>query len=144
MEAHSSSLTHCIMKSTVSFSWFKIDPDNKVHGGNMLPIWGRKDPGGPHVGPWTLLSGKILSYQCKKESGDKMVIDHLNSTMGMLYCQESIFLLNQPLCLYRHRRACITTMRWCHCKSFIEWKCSLIWKLCFHFLNFRNSNKLLR
>ena len=31
------------------FSW--LDPDNKVHGANMGPIWGRQDPGGPHVGP---------------------------------------------------------------------------------------------
>ena len=27
------------------------DPDSKVHGANMKPIWGRQDPGGPHVGP---------------------------------------------------------------------------------------------
>ena len=26
-------------------------PDNKVNGANMGPIWGRQDPGGPHVGP---------------------------------------------------------------------------------------------
>ena len=26
-------------------------PDSKVRGGNMGPIWGRQDPGGPHVGP---------------------------------------------------------------------------------------------
>ena len=26
-------------------------PDSKVHGANMGPIWGRQDPGGPHVGP---------------------------------------------------------------------------------------------
>ena len=26
-------------------------PDSKVHGANMRPIWGRQDPGGPHVGP---------------------------------------------------------------------------------------------
>ena len=26
-------------------------PDSKVHGANMGPIWGRKDPGGPHVVP---------------------------------------------------------------------------------------------
>ena len=29
----------------------KTIPDNKVHGANMGPIWGRQDPGGPHVGP---------------------------------------------------------------------------------------------
>ena len=27
------------------------NPDSKVHGANMGPIWGRQDPGGPHVGP---------------------------------------------------------------------------------------------
>ena len=26
-------------------------PDSKVHGANMGPIWGPRDPGGPHVGP---------------------------------------------------------------------------------------------
>ena len=26
-------------------------PDSEVHGANMGPIWGRQDPGGPHVGP---------------------------------------------------------------------------------------------
>ena len=25
-------------------------PDSKVHGANMGHIWGRQDPGGPHVG----------------------------------------------------------------------------------------------
>ena len=27
------------------------NPDSKVNGANMGPIWGRQDPGGPHVGP---------------------------------------------------------------------------------------------
>ena len=27
------------------------NPDSKVYGANMGPIWGRQDPGGPHVGP---------------------------------------------------------------------------------------------
>ena len=27
-----------------------IIPDSKAHGANMGPIWGRQDPGGPHVG----------------------------------------------------------------------------------------------
>ena len=30
--------------------WSSI-PDKKFHGANMGPIWGRQDPGGPHVGP---------------------------------------------------------------------------------------------
>ena len=32
-------------------------PDNKFHGTNMGPIWGRQDPGGPMLAPCTLLSG---------------------------------------------------------------------------------------
>ena len=40
------------------------DPDSKVHGANMGPIWGREDPGGPHVGPmkfaiWGLLKQNV-------------------------------------------------------------------------------------
>ena len=29
-------------------------PDSKVHGANMGPMWGRQDPGGPHIGPKNL------------------------------------------------------------------------------------------
>ena len=32
----------------------KVVPDSKVHGANMGPIWGRQEPGGPHVGPMNL------------------------------------------------------------------------------------------
>ena len=37
--------------------WFLVtliwdgNSDSKVHGKHMGPIWGRQDPGGPHVGP---------------------------------------------------------------------------------------------
>ena len=26
------------------------NPDGKIHGANIGPIWGRQDPGGPDVG----------------------------------------------------------------------------------------------
>ena len=29
----------------------KTYSDNKIHGANKGPIWGRQDPGGPNVGP---------------------------------------------------------------------------------------------
>ena len=40
-------------------------PDSKVHGANMGPIWGRQDPGGPHVGSmnfaiWDVSHSSIL------------------------------------------------------------------------------------
>ena len=34
--------------------------DSKVYGTNMGPTWGRQDPDGPVLAPWTLLSG----YTC--------------------------------------------------------------------------------
>ena len=38
-------------------------PDSKVHGDNMGPIWGRQDPGGPHVGPTN-----FVIWDCKVAS----------------------------------------------------------------------------
>ena len=43
------------------------NPDSKVHGANMGPIWGRQDPGGPHVGPmnfaiWEYLRDHFANY----------------------------------------------------------------------------------
>ena len=37
--------------TTVGGSSTSKSPDIKDHGANMGPIWGRQDPGGPHVGP---------------------------------------------------------------------------------------------
>ena len=34
--------------------WGDHIPNIKIHGANMGPIWGREDPGGPHVGPMDL------------------------------------------------------------------------------------------
>ena len=39
-------------------------PDSKDHGANMGPIWGRQDPGGPHVGPMNFaIWGGMLHLQ---------------------------------------------------------------------------------
>ena len=37
-----------------------VTPDSKVHVTNMGPIWGRQDPGGPHVGPMNLAIWDII------------------------------------------------------------------------------------
>ena len=42
-------------------------PDNKVHGANMGSIWGRQDPGGPHVGPMNFAL-QTINMQAKRES----------------------------------------------------------------------------
>ena len=68
LSAHSSQsrLSHksgtSLSRALISWSWggqkygthllgYQDYPDSKVHGPNMGPIWGRQDPGGPHVGP---------------------------------------------------------------------------------------------
>ena len=38
-------------------------PDSKVHGANMGSIWGRQDPGGPHVGPENVAIWVSFSFQ---------------------------------------------------------------------------------
>ena len=40
-----------IVKTYAAVLWTITIPDSKVHGANMGAIWGRQDPGGPHVGP---------------------------------------------------------------------------------------------
>ena len=47
-------------------------PDNKVHGANMGPIWGRQDPGGPMLAPWTLLSGMAFHRKDVNSSPEPM------------------------------------------------------------------------
>ena len=41
------------LREKVYIVWSKggMYSNSKVHGANMGPIWGRQDPGGPHVGP---------------------------------------------------------------------------------------------
>ena len=44
-------------------------PDSKVHEANMGPIWGRQDPGGPHVGHrnlaiWAVAGKRRDSFCC--------------------------------------------------------------------------------
>ena len=44
-------------------------PDSKVHGANMGPIWGRQDPGGPHVGPMNFAIWDILMFISELQQG---------------------------------------------------------------------------
>ena len=39
--------------------------DSKVHGANMGPIWGRQDPGGPHVGPMNFAIWAVVKTESK-------------------------------------------------------------------------------
>ena len=43
--------------SSTQWSTGRSVPDSNFHGANMGPTWSRQGPCGPHVAPWTLLSG---------------------------------------------------------------------------------------
>ena len=58
------------------------NPDSKVHGANMGPIWGRQDPGGPHVGPMKLVIWEVISCRFHRICHDwlSMNTDPLHDT----------------------------------------------------------------
>ena len=43
--------SHVWEKGVIDVISLRYTPDSKVHEAIMGPIWGRQDPGGPHVGP---------------------------------------------------------------------------------------------
>ena len=50
----------CAVPWSYEYHWqLENVPDSKVYGTNMGPIWGRQDPGGPHVG---LMNFAIWGY----------------------------------------------------------------------------------
>ena len=49
-----------------TFIW-KEDPDSKVHGTNMGPIWVLSAPDGPHVGSLNLAIWGLLLWNAKKD-----------------------------------------------------------------------------
>ena len=49
-------------------------PDSKSHGGNMGPIWGRQDSGGPHVGPMNFAIWVYASWFRVVESSEHIFV----------------------------------------------------------------------
>ena len=47
---YNNQLNEPCIKFLISSRYMCHNPNSKVHGANMGPIWGRQDPGGPHVG----------------------------------------------------------------------------------------------
>ena len=46
------------------------DTDSEVHGANMGPIWGRQDPGGPHVGPMNFAIWGTIAFNLSPPRDD--------------------------------------------------------------------------
>ena len=72
-------------------------PDNKVHGAIMGPIWGRQDPGGPHIGPmnfaiWDSIHGEFTTRNrvCRVYDALDFIVTGflwLCSELLMIYCR---------------------------------------------------------
>ena len=50
-------------------------PDRKVHGAIMGPIWGRQDPGGPHVGPMNFAIWVVNYSMCWRDAKQYSIWD---------------------------------------------------------------------
>ena len=66
-------------------------PDSKVHGANMGPIWGRQDPGGPHVGHmnldiWDTSKSIYSEYHLRLQRNNFMFLSHESALLIDLYC----------------------------------------------------------
>ena len=82
--------------------WFaKDNPDSKVHGANTGPIWGRQDPGGPHVGPVNFAIWEA-SHFIMSSTGIEISHNLKNSTMRMQY-----FKISWPIIIEFHFDAVI-------------------------------------
>ena len=72
-------------------------PDSKIHGANLGPIWGRKDPGGAHVGPMNFAIWVVYHQlsECIKNPFTFVMLSHiifiilLNHDINM--CLQSYF-----------------------------------------------------
>ena len=61
-----------ISHGPIHLSFIGTDPDSKVHGANMGPIWGRQAPGGPHVGPMNFVIWGVTAYGTPSKKGERM------------------------------------------------------------------------
>ena len=100
-----------------------VTPDSKVHGVNTGPIWGRQDPGGPHVGPMNFA-----------------IWDHNNGHQVLNRYQQKRITTNLPRSLYNYTRLNINVT--VEQIKFMLWTDCTLWNIVsnkFLFNIFRNS-----
>ena len=80
-------------------------PDSKVHRANMGPIWGRQDPGGPHVGPmnfaiWDGIDPEIQNIPSEELIAGKLLTDHYESVVLWTALDHAFMKMKSPLLCY--------------------------------------------
>ena len=117
----------CVYTWTLDMPWCiftrLFNPDSKVHGANMGPIWGRQDPGGPHVGPMNLALWEVCQVYMGiwEEATNIMVFGPVGIRR---FCWASHNIVSHPSCskyLYRPMVNCSKGYS-CHCHYYqIPW-----------------------
>ena len=93
-----------ILHSRYYSYWWWVYPDSRVHGANMGPIWGRQDPGGPHIGPMNLAIWVVLPEHSGFSTSIvnlKLII--LQLTVKFIFILTSFYILSLKLLYwYQH------------------------------------------
>ena len=65
------------------------NPNSKFHGANMGPIWGRQDPGGPHVGPMNFAIWEVTAWVDKQRAWAEIrnYTQYINAWAITIYAQ---------------------------------------------------------
>ena len=90
----------CIGSIVILYHHSKTIPDNKVHGANMGPTWVLSAQYGPHVAPWTLLSGVCYKAIILYNDPNNSAVTSLRLINCIFLSQSRVELNNQasPLC----------------------------------------------
>ena len=71
----------------------QVNPDSKVHEANMGPIWGRQDPGGPHVVPMNFAIWKTMLVEGAQLSALFYVVIFGNAITSIAICYTRFFVI---------------------------------------------------
>ena len=94
------------------FSMGEGIPDSKVHGSNMGPTWGRQDRGGPHVAPWTLLSGMAYGGLPFLHTGGPVPDIYIYHVSDMINVWDTVSTFNHPPWMFLLMNILFWTMDW--------------------------------
>ena len=92
-------------------------PDSKVHGANMGPIWGRQDPGGPHVGPMNLAIWAQLCHKKGQSCGG--FINFVGKSTDNKETSELLIFLHTLIEDVR----LISVTHFAYCVAYLMWHC---------------------
>ena len=99
-EMEPSSLISCAIRDKSIVSLYNCDVlvfrrvgNNKVHGANMGPIWGRQDPGGPHGGSMNFATLVVASKKQIEFAGTTTRVVEADRGLIIEYHRRSVLMV---------------------------------------------------